>query len=110
MFVALKDDKKQPLMIHVDVCTKLITGIPLKNKSEEECAKALLDVKAEYQMCGQKMMQLIFDREPGIMPTETLMKAHNIELKLKTAGRKVGLAEVSIRLVRKKARATKAGV
>jgi hypothetical protein len=110
MFVESKNDKKQPLMIHVDVCTKMITGVPLKNKSEEECTKVLLEVKTDYQMRGRKMKRLIFDREPGIVPIETQLKAHDIELILKAAGQKVGLAEVSIRLVHKKARATKASV
>ena len=36
--------------------------------------------------------------------------AMGIKLRLKAAGQKVGLAEVSIRLIREKARATKAGV
>jgi hypothetical protein len=45
-----KNDKWQPLMIHVYVCAKMITRVPLKNKSEEECTKALLDVKADHQM------------------------------------------------------------
>ena len=38
------------------------------------------------------------------------IEAMGIKLSLKAAGQKVGLAEVSIRLVREKARATKAGV
>jgi hypothetical protein len=106
MFVELKSNIKKPLMIHVDVCTKLITGLSLKNKSEEECTKAILDIKADYQMKGRHMKQLVFDREPGIIPSEGLLTSNGIELTLKAAGQKVGLAEVSIRLIREKARAT----
>jgi hypothetical protein len=52
----------------------------------------------------------VFDREPGIVPIEDKLLMNGIELKLKAIGQKVGLAEVSIRLVREKARAAKAGV
>ena len=52
----------------------------------------------------------MFDREPGIVPIEDKLLMNGIELKLKAAGQKIGLAEMSIRLVREKARATKAGV
>ncbi len=52
----------------------------------------------------------MFDREPGIVSIEDKLLMNGIELKLKVAGQKVGLAEVSIRLVREKARMTKAGV
>ena len=38
------------------------------------------------------------------------IEARGIKLSLKAAGQKVGLAEVSIRYLREKARATKAGV
>jgi hypothetical protein len=48
MFVKLKEDTKKPLMVHVNVYTKLITGIPLRNRSEEECTKAIVDIKAHY--------------------------------------------------------------
>jgi hypothetical protein len=33
----MKNNVKKPLMLNVDVCTKMITGVSLKNKSEEEC-------------------------------------------------------------------------
>jgi hypothetical protein len=61
-------------------------------------------------MKGRPMKQLIFDREPGIVPNEATLKSHGIEVTLKAAGQKVGLAEVSIRLIHEKARETKAGV
>ena len=53
---------------------------------------------------------LIFDREQGIVPLESTLKEYGIKLFLKAAGQKVGLAEVSIRNIRVKARKTKAGV
>jgi hypothetical protein len=37
MFIEMKNNVKKPLMLNVDVCTKMITGVSLKNKSEEEC-------------------------------------------------------------------------
>ena len=43
------------------------------------------------------MKELEFVRDPGIVPLESTLKEHGIELKLKTAGQKVGLAKVNIR-------------
>jgi hypothetical protein len=97
-------------MVHVDVCMKLITGIPLRNRTKEECTKAIVDIKAHYSLNDRNLKQLVFDREPGIAPSENTLSTHGIELVLKAAGQKVGLAEVSIRLIREKARAMKAGV
>ena len=110
MFVETKNNVKKPMLVHVDVCTKLITGVPLQNRTEDECTKAVLQIKSEYQIDGRTMKQLVFDREPGIVPAENELKSKGIELILKAAGQKVGLAEVTIRLIRVKARATKAGV
>ena len=110
MFVEMKDNRKQPLLIHTDVCTKLITGQELGSKSGEECTKGILNIKHDYSLYNRIMKQLVFDREPAVIPTEATLKSEGIELVPKAAGQKVGLAEVSIRLVRNKARATKAGV
>ncbi len=109
MFIEMKNNIKKTLMIHVDVCKKMIVGVPLRNKSKEECTKALLDIRADYASKGRAIRQLVFDREPGIVPNHDVLNANGIELTLKAAGQKVGLAEVSIRLIREKARATKAG-
>jgi hypothetical protein len=35
IFVEMKSNVKKPLMIHVDVYTKMVTGVPLNNKTEE---------------------------------------------------------------------------
>jgi len=110
MFVEGIKNIKKPLLIHVDVCSKMMTGVPLKDKSEEVCTNAILQVKAVYARNRHELKQLVFDREPGIVPIEDELLKCGIELKLKAAGQKVGLAEVSIRLIREKARATKAGV
>jgi hypothetical protein len=95
----MKDNVKKPLMIHVDVCTKMIVGVTLRNKSEEECIKALLDIKADYASKGWVLQKLVFEREPGIIPSQDVLNANGIELVLKAAGQKVGLAEVSIHLI-----------
>jgi len=110
MFVEGIKNIKKPLLIHVDVFSKMMTGVPLKDKSEEVCTNAILQVKAGYARNRHELKQLVFDREPGIVPIEDELSKCGIELKLKAAGQKVGLAEVSIRLIREKARATKAGV
>ena len=59
---------------------------------------------------NHKLERLTFDRESSIVVMQEDIEARGIRLTLKAAGQKVGLAEVSIRLVREKARATKAGV
>ena len=56
------------------------------------------------------MEQLTFDRESAIVVMQEDIEAKGIKLTLKAAGQKVGLAEVTIRLIREKARATKAGI
>jgi hypothetical protein len=110
MFIETNKSNKKPLLLHVDVFSRFTTGIPLKNRTEEVCTAAILDIKAEYQYFGHDVKQLVFDREPGIAPIESALKEKGIDLTLKAVGQKVGLAEVSIRSVREKARATKAGV
>ncbi len=110
MFLEVKNGVKKPLMIHVDVFTKMIMGVPLNSKTETECARALLEVKAECAAKGKTIKQLVFNSEPGIVPSQEILNDNGTELILKAASQKVGLAEVSIRLIREKARATKAGV
>ena len=56
------------------------------------------------------MEQLTFDRESAIVVMQEDIKAKGIKLTLKAAGQKVGLVEVTIRLISEKARATKAGI
>jgi hypothetical protein len=101
---------KKPLYVQVDVCTKLVTVVAMKNKTEDECKSAILAVKTDYGLKGGEMKTLTFDREPSVVPLKNHLKEHGIELILKAAGQKVRLAEVNIRIIRVKARSTKAGV
>jgi exonuclease VII small subunit len=66
----------------------------------------MLQIKAIYSRNKKELKQLVYYCEPGIVPIEDTFNENGIELKLKAASQKVGLAEVSIRLVREKARAT----
>jgi hypothetical protein len=59
---------------------------------------------------GKQLKRLVFDRESAIVAIEPDIEAAGVRLSLKAAGQKVGLAEVSIRLIRVKGRCTKAGV
>ena len=59
---------------------------------------------------GKKLERRNFDRESAIVVMQNDIEAMGIKLSLKAAGQKISLAEASIRLVRKRARATKAGV
>ena len=59
---------------------------------------------------NHKLERLTIDRESSIVVMQEDIEARSIRLTLIAAGQKIGLAEVSIKLVREKARATKAGV
>jgi len=98
MFVEHTKNIKKPLMIHVDVYTKFMIGIILKDRTEDECTNAILQIIEAYVRNNYDLKQLVFDREPGIVPIEDKLLMNGIELKLKAAGQKVGLAEVSIGL------------
>ena len=91
MFVETKDDKKKPLLLDVDVATKMITAVSMPNKTSEECTAALLQVKAEYAIHGRVMLKQVFDRESGIIHLDEKMKADGIQLKFTAAGQKVVL-------------------
>ena len=110
MFIEGRHDVKTPMYIHVDVATKLIIGYSLKNKTYGEVHRAIEYVGEQHKLMGKKLERLTFDRESAIVVMQDDIEAMGIKLSLKAAGQKVGLAEVSIRLVREKARATKAGV
>jgi hypothetical protein len=56
------------------------------------------------------MRKLVFDRESAVVAAEPDIESTGAQLVLKAAGQKVGIAEVSIRIIREKARKTKAGV
>ena len=98
------------MYIHVDVATKLIIGYSLKNKTYGEVHRAIEYVGEQHKLMDKKLERLTFDRESAIVVMQDDIETMGIKLSLKAAGQKVGLAEVAIRPVREKARATKAGV
>ena len=110
MFIEGRNEVKTPFYVHVDVATKLIIGHPLKDKTYGEVLKAIQSISDQHKLARHSLQKLTFDRESSIVVMEEDIEARGIKLFLKAAGQKVGLAEVFIRLNRKKARATKAGV
>jgi hypothetical protein len=99
MFIKIGHDIKKSVLINVDVATKLITAVAMKNKSKEECTAALLQVKAECLLYGHAMSMVIFDREMGMTNTKEKMKAEGVQMRFTAMGQKVGLAEVNIRII-----------
>lgn len=110
MFIEGRHDYKTPFYVHVDVYSKLIIGLSLRDKSYNEVQKAIEFVRDQHVLCGVRLEALTFDRESAVAAMQDEIEGLGIRLFLKAAGQKVGLAEVSIRLIREKARATKAGV
>ena len=110
MFIEGRNEVKTPFYVHVDVATKLIIGYPLKDKTYGEVLKAIESISDQHKLAKHPLEKLTFDRESSIVVMQEDIEARGIKLFLKAAGQKVGLAEVSIRLIREKARATKAGV
>ena len=110
MFVEGRNDIKVPFYIHVDVATKMIIGYAMKNKTYGEVKKAIEFVDDQHKLMYRKLERLTFDRESAIVAMQDEIEARGIRLTLKAAGQKMGLAEVPIRLIIEKTRATKAGV
>lgn len=110
MFIEGRADVKEPMYVHVDVATKCVIGVPMKNKTEEGCMEAIKAVQAYHRAENQELKSLVFDRESAIVALEPEILNAGVKLHLKAAGQKVGLAEVNIRSVRIKSRSTKAGV
>ncbi len=54
MYVENAEGVNKPLYLQVDVCTKLVTGVAMKNKTEEECTSAILAVKTDYVVREEK--------------------------------------------------------
>jgi hypothetical protein len=48
MFVEHTKNIQRPLMNHVDVFTKFMIGIILKDRAVDECANAILQIKEAY--------------------------------------------------------------
>ena len=59
---------KKPLLLDGDVATKLITAVAMHGISEDECTKALLQVKDECAKYNHQMRVQVFDRESGMAP------------------------------------------
>ncbi len=74
MLVEMKDNRKKPLLIHTDVCTKLISGQELEDKSGDECTRAIINIKNDYFIYNRNLKQLVFDREPAVVPAENVFK------------------------------------
>jgi hypothetical protein len=110
MFVEGRADYKTPLYVHVDVATKAIIGVPMKNKDEESCLSAFKAVQAAHSIEGAELKSVVFDRESAIIALEPQIVEAGVKLLPKAAGQKVGLAEVNIRSIRIKSRSAKAGV
>ena len=92
------------------MATKSIIGNALKDKTYGEVLHAIEYIDERHKLAKHKLESFSFDRESSIVVMQEDIEARGIKLSLKAAGQKVGLAEVSIRLIREKARATKTGV
>ena len=110
MFIESRNDVKIPFLVHVDIHSKCIIGYALRNKTVGEAAMAIQHVLNQHKLVGQELKKLIFDRESSIVAMQDIIESYGVKLELKAAGQKVGVAEVAIRLIREKARSTKAGV
>jgi hypothetical protein len=76
----------------------------------DDVAEALAVIRGILATEGCPLLRLVFDRESALVALEPEILSSGLQLALKAAGQKVGLAEVTIRFIRKGARATKAGV
>ena len=97
-----ENDVKTPFYVHVDVATKLIIGYALKDKTYGEVLHAIEYIDEQHKLAKHKLERLTFDRESSIVVMKEDIEARGIKLSLKAAGQKIGLAEVSIRLIREK--------
>jgi len=48
----LRHEKKEPLLVYVDVNTSLIIGVPIVDKSMDSYREALKTVVAKHKLCG----------------------------------------------------------
>jgi hypothetical protein len=99
-----------PLLIVVDVDTKCIILTTMVNKKIDNLKRALEHVINVYKIHDKKLSKLIFDREPAILALQSWLLTQQVQLKLKAAAQKVGLAEIFIRLIKDTARTTKLSV
>ena len=110
MFVEGNKSDKDPLLVHVDIFSDLVIGVPMQDRTKRSCLEALKEVANMHKLWGWKLRELLFDKESAIVALECDIEEMEILLTLKAAGQKVGIAETKIGFVRKRARSTKAGV
>lgn len=110
MFIELSNQNKSPLMIHVDFGSKAMIGVHLKSKDMNEINRGLDVIRGHYRSHNHELRLLTYDRESALAAAEDTVLEKGVQLQLKAAGQKSGLAEVSISHIRMQARATKAGV
>ena len=96
---------KTPFYVHVDVATKLIIGYAMRDKIYGEALRAVEFISEQHGLMKHKLERLTFDRKSSMVAMQEDIESRGVKLILKAAGQKV-----SIRLIREKARATKAGV
>ena len=110
MFIDQRNGNKTPMFLCVDVGSKVMMGIHLTGKEESEIERSIDVVCGEYKSNGHQLKELSFDRESALVSISDSILAKGINPRIKAAGQKAGLAEVSISLIRGHARSTKAGV
>ena len=84
--------------------------IRLKDKTVEELQKVFLSIMGQCKLYERAMTTLIFDIESGIVALESWIETQSVSLRLKAAGQKAPLAEVSIKKINRACRAMKSGV
>jgi hypothetical protein len=110
MFIEGRGGVKQPFLVHRDVSSKCVVGAPLKDRTAASVTNAVQHVVSTHRVHGHTLKKLVFDRESAIVAAEPDIESTGVQLALKAAGQKVGIAEVTIRILREKARKSKAGV
>ena len=99
MFIEGRNGVKTPFYVLVDVATKLIMGYAMTGKTYAEALRDVEFIKEQHNLLEHRLEKLTFDRESSIGAMQEDIEARGIKLILKAAGQKVGLAEVSIRLI-----------
>ena len=74
-------------------------GDAMRDKTHGEMVRAIEHVGEQCGLLGHKLERLTFDRESSIVAAQEDIEARGVKLVVRAAGQKVGLAEVSIRLV-----------
>ena len=103
--------KKRPALLLIDAGSKCPFFETLKGRTLSDLQAAATSVLCNWVRVGYQPKELRFDRESAILAAKLWFKKnYNLELKPMAAGQKEGLAEVSIRIVKSRARRVKAGI